>query len=66
MKKSSRDFRKYWRPDNSEGYVIRVPGEIHYKDFKNKVGKFVRKDHVQTVKHWMYGQAVEPNRLRRE
>ena len=60
------EIKESWRPDNSEGYVIRVPGEIHYKDFKNKVGKFVRKDHVQTVKHWMYGQAVEPNRLRRE
>lgn len=47
----------------SEGYVLRVADSITYSDFRNKVGKFVRKGHVQTAKHWMYGQAVEKNLL---
>lgn len=34
-----------------------------YRDFKTSVGKFVRKNHVQTVKHWMFGQAMEKNEL---
>lgn len=58
-------WRKEWST-LSEGYVIRDAGAIPYKEFKTKVGKFVRKNHIQTVKHWMYGQAVEPNGLRRD
>ncbi len=45
----------------SEGYVLRLADNIAYADFRTKVGKFVRKGHVQTAKHWMYGQAVEKN-----
>ena len=29
------------------------------------IGKFFRKNHVQTVKHWMFGQAMEKNELER-
>jgi len=47
----------------NEGYVIRTAEQISYKDFKTKVGKFVRKHHVQTVKHWMHGQPIVPNEL---
>lgn len=46
-----------------EGYVVRNADHFHYKDFRRNVAKFVRKDHVQTVKHWMHGQAVIPNIL---
>lgn len=53
--------QKDW--NNSEGYVVRLAESINYGDFKNKVGKFVRKNHIQTVKHWMHGQKVEPNSL---
>ena len=49
---------------NKEGYVLRVAGPIKYGEFKTKVAKFVRKDHIQTVKHWMYGQRIEKNLLR--
>jgi hypothetical protein len=49
---------------NKEGYVLRVAGPIKYGEFKTKVAKFVRKDHIQTVKHWMYGQRMEKNLLR--
>lgn len=38
-----------------EGYVVRLADSFHYKDFKQSVAKFVRKDHVSTSKHWMYG-----------
>jgi len=52
---------KQW--GSSEGYVLRRADEIPYGDFRHKVAKFVRKGHVQTVKHWMYGQAIEKNLL---
>lgn len=54
--------RQDW--DSQEGYVIRVKDSFSYKDFKHKVAKYVRKNHVQTVQHWMYGQAVEKNLLK--
>lgn len=47
----------------SEGYVVRLAEEIPYGDFRKKFGKFVRKDHVQTIKHWMHGQAIVRNGL---
>lgn len=46
---------------NCEGYVVRLASEINYADFKHKVGKFVRKDHIQTIKHWMHGQPIVRN-----
>lgn len=46
-----------------EGYVLRTADEILYKDFKNKFGKFVRANHVQTIKHWMHGQPIIQNKL---
>lgn len=47
-----------------EGYVVRNTKSFHYKDFRKNVAKYVRKNHVQTVKHWMHGQAIVPNTLR--
>lgn len=46
---------------NQEGYVVRVASAFGYGDFRTHVGKYVRKDHVQTVKHWMHGQPVVVN-----
>jgi hypothetical protein len=46
-----------------EGYVIRLADEFDYRDFRRSVAKFVRKDHVQTTKHWMRGQRIRPNGL---
>lgn len=48
----------------AEGYVIRIDEPFDFSEFKHKIGKYVRKGHVQTTKHWMYGQAVEPNLLK--
>lgn len=53
---------KNW--SNSEGYVLRRADSIAYGEFRRKVGKFVRKDHIQTIKHWMYGQPIEHNLLK--
>jgi hypothetical protein len=49
--------------EEREGYVVRVAAPIAYGEFRRKVAKFVRKGHVQTVKHWMYGQRIERNEL---
>jgi len=46
------DASKY---DTMEGYVVRKADSFHYKDFSKNVFKFVRKDHVTTENHWMYG-----------
>jgi hypothetical protein len=35
-----------------EGYVIRIADSFKYRDFKNSIAKFVRKDHVRTHGHW--------------
>jgi hypothetical protein len=42
-----------------EGFVVRVAGEIHYKDFLTRVAKFVRPNHpkVELKNHWV------PNKL---
>lgn len=47
----------------SEGWVIRTADSYSYGQFRSSVAKFVRKDHIQTVKHWMHGQAIEKNIL---
>jgi hypothetical protein len=49
--------------DRQEGYVLRVAEAFPFSEFRTKVGKFVRASHVQTVKHWMHGQAMERNHL---
>lgn len=54
---SQRDWAK------TEGYVVRTAGAVGYGEFRTKVGKFVRRGHVQNQKHWMYGQPVTPNAL---
>lgn len=35
-----------------EGYVIRPEASFGMHEFKNQVGKWVRKNHVQTKEHW--------------
>jgi hypothetical protein len=60
-------IRKLWTDDkweNTEGYVIRVADQIPYSRFKYDYAKFVRKGHIQTVKHWMYGKPMVKNGLR--
>lgn len=52
---------KHW--EYTEGYVVRLASDFTYGSFRKSVAKFVRKNHVQTVKHWMHGQAIESNKL---
>jgi len=49
--------------EGAEGYVIRPVDCFNYDDFGKKVAKCVRKDHVETDKHWIH-QEVVPNQLR--
>lgn len=46
-----------------EGYVVRVTRPFHMDEFHKVVGKYVRKNHVQTDQHWM-AKAVIPNGLK--
>jgi RNA ligase len=48
----------------TEGYVIRIDEPFPFSQFKYNVGKYVRKGHVTTTTHWMYGQPVVPNTLK--
>jgi hypothetical protein len=50
--------------ESCEGYVMRLRRGFRYGDYRNSVGKFVRKGHIQTIKHWMHGQAIIPNKLK--
>lgn len=47
-----------------EGYVIRLADSFHYDDFEFSLGKFVRKNHVQTDSHWL-NRKVIPNKLKK-
>lgn len=49
--------------EKREGYVIRIADAFDYSQFRSCVGKFVRKGHIQTTKHWMHGQAIKRNLL---
>lgn len=59
-------IRSLWNSkdwEKNEGYVVRLADSFGYGEFRHKAAKFVRKGHVQTAKHWMYGQQVERNLL---
>jgi len=42
-----------------EGYVVRVIDSFLLEDFKFKVGKYVRKNHVKTHTHWMRSKLIK-------
>ncbi len=52
-----------WARD--EGFVLRTAAGFKYGEFRHRLAKFVRKDHVQTTKHHWAFQQVVPNQLRR-
>lgn len=41
---------------------MRVADAFHYREFRRKVGKFVRADHVTSHAHWIRN-AIERNGL---
>lgn len=49
-----------------EGAVLRKARAFTYAEFRRSVCKWVRAGHVQTNKHWMFGQRVEPNKIHGE
>lgn len=51
-------------PRTSEGFVVRDAGAFTRAEFGTRVGKWVRRGHVQTGQHWMTADVV-PNRLAR-
>lgn len=53
-----------WEKD--EGYVVRLADSFTYGQFKESIAKFVRKNHVQTSKHWRAGRTFTPNGIRNE
>lgn len=53
------DSKRDW--NEHEGYVVRRTDAFTYGQFRTHVGKFVRKDHVRTSKHWMFGSRIERN-----
>lgn len=57
-------YEEVCKDHECEGYVIRVDEKWHYGQFRKYVGKYVRAGHIQTTKHWMHGQRVEPNLLK--
>lgn len=57
-------YEDYKKGHECEGYVIRVDEPFRFSEFRKMVGKYVRKGHIQTTKHWMYGQQVIPNDLK--
>lgn len=42
-----------------EGFVLRSADVVSSTDFSVLVGKFVRKHHVQTSKHWMHSTLIK-------
>ena len=46
-----------------EGYVVRIADMFDYGEFHKNVSKFVRKDHIQTVKHCMLSHNLVKNEL---
>lgn len=45
-----------------EGLVVRVAASVEAEAFATSLGKWVRRDHVQTDDHWQH-QAIVPQRL---
>lgn len=62
---NEKEIRSLWTTMDrqaKEGYVVRLSSSFPYEDFSKSVGKFVRKGHVQTDKHWRH-TALVPNSL---
>lgn len=61
-----KEIRRLWSPSNwstTEGYVVRVADSFPFGDFRRKVAKFVRKNHIATSAHHWASQKVVPNKL---
>lgn len=50
--------------NTSEGYIVRLADQFPYGEFRKSVAKFVRANHIQHQKHWMFGGRITPNSMR--
>lgn len=57
-------FDKNYSFNSTEGYVIRLSNEFHYRDFSKCTAKFVRKNHVEEHGFWM--SRITQNKLRKD
>lgn len=53
-----RNFSAKLNLNTQEGYVIRTAGEIQFDEFKLKVAKYVRANHVTSNKHWKNSEMI--------
>lgn len=51
--------------DTNEGLVVRIADGFKYGEFRKSIAKWVRKDHVQTTKHWRQGRRFIPNEIKK-
>ena len=59
-------IKKLWdqsKYDTMEGYVVRLADTFAYSQFNKCLGKFVRPNHIQNSKHWMFEKII-PNELK--
>jgi hypothetical protein len=49
---------------DQEGFVVRLASSFNHKDYKTSTAKYVRKNHVQTDKHWLKFSDI-PNELKK-
>mgnify|MGYP001390750443 CR=1 FL=1 len=52
-------FSNIYNGDAMEGYVVRIAKEFTYSEYKKCVGKFVRKNHVQSSEHWLRQEIIQ-------
>ncbi|MFA5599149.1 MAG: RNA ligase family protein [Phenylobacterium sp.] len=57
-------FEKEYDLKKTEGYVIRIYGSFHYRQFTKSIAKWVRKNHITENDHWFFGRAIERNKLK--
>lgn len=55
-------YKPFHDGDETEGYVVRPSASFHFREFRQKVAKFVRKGHVRTQNHWL--RQYRPNGLK--
>ena len=54
-------IRALWEMDNmrgEEGYVVRIDKLFSYPEFSNNMAKFVRENHLQTDKNWLWSELI--------
>lgn len=55
------DYAKEFVSAGGEGIIVRSKFLFHYSQFKTKVGKYVRENHVNTDEHWSHKELIQNN-----